>query len=210
MYAKHKGYTLVEILLVATILVVLGLALLFGINPLQQIFKGYDARRRADLNKIKVALESYYSDHECYPQFPLEGTNPTYTCGSDILNPYLEAMPCDPNTKKPYTIYLVPANSTCPQQYSVYAQVYSFFDKNANDIVNCSDTIAVYSSGMSLGDINYGCSNIMPCKERYGCINGTCQKVSDNYESAPCSTAYCTNRCGNVNCSNPARACVAK
>ena len=207
MTIRHKGYTLAEILIVVSILVLIGIIALVSINPLQQIFKGYDAHRRADLNLIKIALENYYSDHECYPQFTLVDSSPTYTCGSDILKPYLNEMPCDPNTDKPYTLYLTPANSTCPQQFSVYAQIYSFFDKNANKITNCADMIAVYSSGMDLGSISYGCSKVLPCKASYGCIDGICQKVSDNYEPAPCGTSYCTNLCGRVNCANPAKSC---
>lgn len=205
---QPKGFTLTELLIVIAIIIVIGIALLIGINPLAQLFKGYDAHRRADLNKIKIALENYYSDHECYPQFTVApGTQtPTYTCGADILKPYLDAMPCDPNSNQPYTLYLIPANSTCPQQFSVYAQIYSFFDKNANDIVNCTDTIAVYSSGMDLGDINYGCSNTKPCKEWYGCKDLRCQKLTDNYIEPTCITHYCSNTCGNT-CSDSDREC---
>lgn len=211
MTRPHKGFTLAELLVVIAILVLLALALLVSLNPMAQIFKGYDSRRRSDLARIKVALEGYYSDHECYPQFDKDSNgNLTYVCDSDFLKPYLDTMPCDPNEKKPYSIFLVPEGSVCPQQYSVYAQVYSFFNRNASNIENCNNTIAVYSSGMSLGDVSYGCSGSALCSEHYGCRNGYCQKLS-GYEDPGCTTNYpCSKDCGGVNCALPQNACIAK
>ena len=210
MTRPHKGYTLAEILIVVTIIVVLGIALLLALNPMAQIFKGYDARRRADLAKIKIALEGYYSDHDCYPLFPLKDANdrPSYACDSDILKPYLPNMPCDPNSHKPYTIYLSPPDATCPQNFAVYAQIYSFFDKYANSIEDCSNTVTVTSSGINFSEINFGCSGNILCSEHYGCISGTCQKVS-GYEQPACHTNYpCSRNCGGVDCSVPSNACV--
>ena len=209
MIRLHKGFTLAELLIVITIILILGLVLLVGINPLAQIFKGYDARRRADLNKIKIGLEAYYSDHECYPQFDRDSEGKiTYVCDSDFLKPYIDKMPCDPNSHKPYNIYLVPENSVCPQQYSVYAQVYSFFDRNATKIEKCDSTIAVFSSGMNLGDINYGCSGTTICSEHFGCKDGYCQKLS-GYEDPGCTTNYpCLRDCGGVDCAIPLNACM--
>jgi|WetSurMetagenome_2_1015567.scaffolds.fasta_scaffold22216_3 prepilin-type N-terminal cleavage/methylation domain-containing protein len=195
---KHhsgRGYTLVELLIVITIVVILGLAILIGINPMAQIFKGLDARRKADLNKIKIAIENYYADHDCYPNFPLDSSgNPTYVCDSDFLKPYLVSMPCDPSTKKPYTIYLTPASSSCPQQYAIYAQIYSFFDKNDSSVPDCPKTYVVNSSDMSFSDIDYGCSGKKICNTWYGCKNGACVVVAEN--SMPtCSRASCDSDC---------------
>lgn len=195
----HKGYTLAEILVVVTIIIVLGFAILVGINPIAQIFKGYDSRRRADLNKIKIALEGYYSDHECYPTFPKTITvngfiRPSYDCDSGFLKPYLESMPCDPNTKEPYLIYLTPPDTTCPQEFAVYAQIYAFFDKNANLINNCPKTISANSSGMSNIDVILGCSNQKICSIFYGCKNGSCVMVSKDKEPS-CSPNFCDSQC---------------
>lgn len=199
MTRNHKGFTLSEILVVVTIIVILGLAILVGINPIAQIFKGYDARRRADLAKIKIALEGYYSDHECYPTIP-----PNYTCDSDFLKPYLDSMPCDPNTKKPYVIYLTPAGS-CPQQYAVYAQIYSFFDKNANLIPYCPDTIEMHSPGMSNADVISGCSGRSICPVYYGCKNGSCVVIAQD-DIPHCSPYYCGSDCSQ----SPALNCQSK
>jgi len=208
MAIKHKGFTLNELLIVVTIVVLLGLAMLVGINPMSQIFKGYDARRKSDLSKIKIALEAYYSDHDCYPEFPEEDAQfrPTYTCGSDFLKPYLDSMPCDPNTKTPYIIYVVPQGSTCPQQFAVYAQIYSFFDNQANNIDYCPDTIAFSSPGMLNTDIIYGCSFQEVCQVKYGCVDFACVVVAEDGNS-DCSFDWCESDCDG-NCDRANRQCV--
>lgn len=173
-----------------------------------QIFKGYDARRRADLAKIKIALEAYYGDHDCYPVFPLRDANglPSYVCDSDILAPYLASMPCDPTSKKPYTIYLTPVNSNCPQQYAVYAKIYSFFDKQANNITYCPKTIVVNSSDMRNVDIVYGCSFRQVCYTYYGCVNKACVVVAED-ELSTCRYSWCEPDCNNK-CSIAKYACT--
>jgi prepilin-type N-terminal cleavage/methylation domain-containing protein len=207
MTTKQKGFTLTELLIVVSIIVVLGLAILVGINPLSQIFKGYDARRKSDLSRIKIAMEAYYSDHDCYPAFPLKDAQlrPSYACGSDILKPYLDSMPCDPNTKTPYTIYVTPIGSTCPQQFAVYAQIYSFFDSQANNIDYCPKTIAFSSPGMLNTDIIFGCSFQEVCKVLYGCVDYACVVVAEDGKS-PCRYDWCESDC-NGNCNRANRQC---
>lgn len=206
----NKGFTLVEVLIVVTIIVILAIAILIGINPMAQIFKGYDSRRKDDLQKIKIALENYYSDHDCYPNFNLTGArdakgNPSYVCNTDFLKPYLDKMPCDPNLKTPYTLSIVPPTSTCPQSYAVYAQIYAFFDKNANAIPFCPKTIAAFSPNISEIALNEGCSDELICDIGYGCINSACIQTSDGNLN-PCRVKYCESDCNGV-CANPDNAC---
>ena len=66
MNRKHQGFTLVEIMIVVSLIVIIAIALLGGINPLQQFFRGYDTVRKSDLAKLKSAFENYYNDHDCY------------------------------------------------------------------------------------------------------------------------------------------------
>jgi type IV pilus assembly protein PilA len=207
---QHRGFTLTEILIVITIIVILALAFLIGLNPIAQIFKGYDSRRKSDLQKIKIALESYYSDHDCYPDFRKTGVlddrgNPSYLCESDFLKPYLAILPCDPNSKKPYTIAFTPPDSACSQQFAVYAQIFSFFDKNANLIPYCPKTFAVSSPNSTEIDLVQGCSDERICYVGYGCINGSCVQVSEGTVN-PCKTKYCEPGCNNV-CDNASNAC---
>lgn len=205
---NNHGFTFTELLVTVTIIVILGLALLIGLNPMAQLFKGYDARRKDDLNKIKIALESYYSDHDCYPLFPLKDAQnrPSYVCESDFLMPYLPSMPCDPNTKTPYVIYLDPSDSICPQQFAVYAQIYSFFDKNANLIPFCPKTFAVGSSAMAYPQMSAGCAKIQICANHYGCQSGQCKWLS-GYELPACAPVFCTSTCGQLDAAKAATYC---
>jgi len=197
MTRNHKGFTLAELLVVVSIIVVLAAAVLIGIDPLKQLLKGFDARRRSDLEKIKIALENYYADHECYPAFPKDSRNrPTYTCGSDILDPYLKIMPCDPNTQKPYLIYMTPEADACPQQFAVYATIYSFFDSSRNKISRCPNTIVVTSAGIKNTEIISGCAFTTPCFTTYGCKTGSCVIVADDGNDSPCDPSSCDADCG--------------
>jgi prepilin-type N-terminal cleavage/methylation domain-containing protein len=66
----HKqltGFTLVEVLVAATILATLIGGVLLTLNPIAQINKGQDAQRLADLQSIKTAVDLYYNDTKCYP-----------------------------------------------------------------------------------------------------------------------------------------------
>ena len=63
--SSGAGFTLAELLIAIAILMLLLLVAL--INWKNQINKGFDARRKADLFQIKTAFESYYTDHDCYP-----------------------------------------------------------------------------------------------------------------------------------------------
>ncbi len=182
-----------EILVVSTLIVVLALILLIGINPLTQILKGFDARRRSDLNKIKIAFEAYYSDHDCYPDESVLSQ-----CGSGALQPYLVSVPCDPNTQKPYKISVLPEGSSCPQQFAVYASITSLFTTDA--ISSCPNTFAVYSSSMGTLDLARGCAYVaQACTNVYGCRNGACTVVAVD-EIATCGPNYCTSDCDGNNC----------
>lgn len=56
---SRSGFTLIEILIVITIIGVLVVALLSALNPLEQIKKGSDASRINDLKQYHIALENY-------------------------------------------------------------------------------------------------------------------------------------------------------
>lgn len=193
-----KGFTLAELLITVTILVILGLALLIGINPLVQIFKGYDARRKADLYKLRTAFESYYIDHDCYPSADILSQ-----CGSNALEPYLPAIPCDPDGS-PYSIKIIPDNSICPQQYAIYSNLVSPLDKAASKYKECPQVIAVTSPSITYIDTISGCSIVALCHTYYGCQDGFCTAVTRD-SSPTCAPNYCYPDCGGVNCAKMAR-----
>lgn len=196
---NHHGFTMAEILITITLLVIIGLAALIGINPLTQIFKGYDARRKADLYNLKQAFESYYADKDCYP--PITILN---NCGGNELLPYLQSIPCDPQGNVPYQLNLIPSDSTCPQQFAIYAKLLTPGDSQAN-LAECPQMMAVSSPGMTHVDIVNACSGKTPlCPVYYGCRNRICQVVA--YDMAPtCKYFSCTSNCGGDDCSKIVR-----
>lgn len=108
----NRGLTMVEVIIVITILALLML-LALSLFP-KQIEKARDARRKSDLGKIKVVFEDYYNDNGCYPEQEILDD-----CGGAALAPRLNAVPCDPATGQPY-VYV--PESEC-KGYRIYASL---------------------------------------------------------------------------------------
>src|SRR3990167_8847632 len=106
------GLTLTELLIVISVIALLLLMLLLSLS--NQLGRSRDARRKADLERIKVAFEDYYNDRGCYPP-------PTVLndCWGTSFRPYLSMIPCDPVTRIPY--YYVPVGEDGCDGYRVYA-----------------------------------------------------------------------------------------
>lgn len=197
---NQKGFTLTEVLVVITILVIIGLAALINFDPLQQFFKGYDTIRKNDLSTLKTAFENYYADKQCYPPETI-----LTQCGSNSLSPYLEKIPCDPNGQ-PYTGHFLPEESenTCPQNYAIYASLSNKVDTQGDNLEYCENTLAVTSPGMTSNDTISGCSDVTLCYEMYGCRNGACTLLFQ--DTLPtCGFTYCDSNCNGVNCSQKNR-----
>jgi len=116
---NQNGMTLIEILIVVAIIGILSVASIVGYS--RQLSRSRDAQRKADLEKIRVAFEDYYNDHDCYPNLS------TFTnCGGNELSPYLKEIPCDPYDQEPYKYFSF--NGDICQGYRVLVQL-----ENTND-----------------------------------------------------------------------------
>lgn len=99
----RKGYTLIEILVVATIIALLaavGAASYIAFNQ-----SGRDARRKADVEQIRAALEMYRSNNGTYPGsgvLTISCSGGSFTAGG---NTYLSKIPTDPSCSG-YSYYL--------------------------------------------------------------------------------------------------------
>lgn len=95
-----KSFTLIEILVVTTIIVLLtGTATVAYTAFLKQ---SRDAKRKADLGQLSVALEMYRSNNDTYPTTGLSQlTTPTI---------YIQSVPLDPKNPT-YTYYYTGALS---------------------------------------------------------------------------------------------------
>ncbi len=104
--SHRKGFTLIELLVVIAIIGVLASIVLASLNSAR--LKARDARRIADLNQIKTALNFYYDSNNAYPSVGswvssraaqpwLPGISPTY----------ISSVPADPTNT---TCDTVPGN----------------------------------------------------------------------------------------------------
>ncbi len=115
------GFTLIEVLVAATILATLIGGVLLTLNPVGQINKSQDAQRLSDINAVKTAVDLYYSDHKCYPsQIPFGNE---WRVNSTV---YMKKVPQDPKCNGGNGTcykYRTDSASTCPQWNVVFAQV---------------------------------------------------------------------------------------
>lgn len=66
-FRKSAGFTMIELLVVISIIGVLAVAVLSSINPIEQINKGRDTRARSDAAQLIGAIDRYIAIHEEFP-----------------------------------------------------------------------------------------------------------------------------------------------
>jgi general secretion pathway protein G len=93
---KKKAFTLIEILVVVTII---GMLMAVTAVSYSQFSKqSRDARRKADLEQIRAALEMYRSNNDAYFDF---ASNNCSGIGA-TLHAYLSTVPSDPKSTQSY------------------------------------------------------------------------------------------------------------
>jgi prepilin-type N-terminal cleavage/methylation domain-containing protein len=100
--SNARGFTLIELLVVIAIIGILASIVLASLNSAR--LKGRDARRLADVDAIKKAVELYYSDHNAYP--------PTLSTANLVTPGYISVVPTDPSTGAAY-LYAGLGGATC-------------------------------------------------------------------------------------------------
>ena len=89
-----KGFTLVELLIAMTIVVILSA---MGLSIYSSIQKGgRDAKRKSDLAVIQSALEQYHADQFYYPASLTFGGSISFT-GVSVTKTYLAVISSDPD-----------------------------------------------------------------------------------------------------------------
>lgn len=130
-----RGFTLVELLVVITIIALLTtMGLVIYQNSVR---KGRDGRRQTDLEQIRSALELYRSDIGWYPAALSTLTPPT--------NSYIQAIPTDPKSN---TYKYAPAAGASPVTYSLCAHLEA-----------STDTTSQFCGGGCTGNCNYQVTN---------------------------------------------------
>lgn len=174
-----------ELLLVIALIATTSTILIFGQRL--QILRGFDAVKKSDLNRIKVASENYFSDKGCYPPQTFFDN-----CNGADLQPYLNKIPCDPETKQPYQIQL--DGSTCSQKFYLSAIASNTKDPG----IICNDKFYVTSANVTRHELlAIICTNSSSCNNGYyACITGNCTFIS-NVDKPDCAPLFCESNCQN-------------
>jgi prepilin-type N-terminal cleavage/methylation domain-containing protein len=73
---RQAGFTMIELLVVISVIGVLAVAVLSSINPIEQINKGRDTRTRSDAAQTINAVDRFFATQEKYPW-----NDGAYACG---------------------------------------------------------------------------------------------------------------------------------
>ncbi|NOY15139.1 MAG: type II secretion system protein [bacterium] len=93
------GFTMIELLVVIAVIGVLAVAVLSSINPLEQINKGRDTKKRSDSAQILNAIDRYYASQEEYP-FDVSVVADQALSGNNINNKYSSILDALVDTKE--------------------------------------------------------------------------------------------------------------
>lgn len=203
-----SGISITELLIVVAVIAILMVILLAAFKPSTQFAKARDARRKADLQKLKNPLEDYYNDKKCYPD-----------ALSKLVPDYIGAEPKDPNTGEFYQY----SSEGC-DKYRIYAELEFKSDQQIAQVgcsagcgpvsetgQDCSYNYGVCSSNVGLercgGEEEEECSGIWwGCQgnecNAYGsrptCVGGGIPYCADSSCGGGCTPAKCCTDCGGL------------
>jgi general secretion pathway protein G len=101
---RKSGFTLIELIIVISIIAVLAGAVLSIINPITLQQRSRDARRKADLEAIRQALELYRAENKQYPAGSWRYSTSGTSWISELVPEYISQLPVDPvnNATRPW------------------------------------------------------------------------------------------------------------
>lgn len=188
---KRSGFAVIELLVVMA--VIAGLTTFASIAAAGQLRKARDARRKADLSKIKIALYDYFFDQNCFPD-SLPGCNAKLAVGERT---YLTGFPCDPQGQ-PYAYQTDEAG--CKQWFKALTNLENTKDPDIDRVgcragcgPDCRYNYGVASTNIAVSD---GCAVYYACTP-----NGECA-VFDDPAASQCPAVFkndpaCNNVCSN-------------
>lgn len=97
---KRQGFTLIEVLVSATIIAVL---VAIGVVSFQSVNKrSRNTKRRADVEQIRSALEMYRADNGYYPSDGSGSWTDATNLETSLVTTYIAQIPSDPTTGVTY------------------------------------------------------------------------------------------------------------
>lgn len=166
-FFNGAGFTLIELLVVMAVLGVMASAILYIIDPIGQIQKANDSKRKSDLEQLQRTLEVYYNDNGSYPLHsvapdPLYRIKPAtgYIEWGSTWTSYNTTLPKDPAPSTRNYVYFAGTNG---QSYWIYASLQRSSDPQAcNGGAACTNAAANGLSaacGSGVPICNYGVSS---------------------------------------------------
>lgn len=155
---KKNGFTIIELIIVIALIAIFTAGALTILNPLEQLKKGNDARRKSDLSQIQKAMEAFYNDTGRYPtatiNYKIQDLNGNEINWGSSWPPYMNLLPADPG-KTNYIYY-----SGNGQSYYLYASL----ERGVNDPDACQGGQCPSKGGLNMGSAcgkkcNYGVSS---------------------------------------------------
>lgn len=89
-HKRSGGFTLIELLVVIAIIGILSSVVLASLNTARA--KARDARRLADINQIRTALELYLDSNNTYPQEAHSGCYDGWETSCDAAGNFIDAL----------------------------------------------------------------------------------------------------------------------
>jgi len=144
--------TMMELLVIIGILAVLVVAFFVLLNPMRQIGKSWDSKRKKELDTFRKVFEDYYNDKNRYPKaieicYDATTENPAsridtfgkqacscYICGKQSpqrdLSPYVSTLACDPQFPQKKYLYDFDCtnNGSSPQWFRIYTELSNLTD----------------------------------------------------------------------------------
>jgi type II secretory pathway pseudopilin PulG len=193
---KLRGTSLIEILITLVVFAAISASSYLTAKTLFQ--KARDSKRKADLEKIKLALYDYFFDTNCFPEsLP--------NCGEKLTqnnHTYLDNFPCD-YQEIPF-VYQT-ENEDCRRWFKVFTNLENTKDPAIDKLgcrLGCGPNCA-YNYGL-------GSSNILireGCVVTYACTpSGNCAEFEDP-QASQCPKIYENNPSCNGGCSTRANRC---
>src|SRR5690349_19770752 len=94
MRSSDRGFTLLELLVVITIIGLLASVVFIAVEDARE--KGRDARRARDAHEIQNALELFYDANGQYPSTPTGALVANLNVSPRDITPYINPIPLDP------------------------------------------------------------------------------------------------------------------
>ncbi len=115
-FRLSKGFTLVELLVVIAIIGILATLLLLQLGVARG--RARDAKRTADVNQTRTAVELYFDDEGTYPQVA------TYAAlAAELVPKYLTQLPSDPLNSG---VHVYNYAYTGPTKYHIWGDLESY------------------------------------------------------------------------------------